>query len=547
MTFIFHRSHQCGKKHENHREGILMKRLLTLCLALVLLLPLPSALAAKPQLAPSQWVSQGPELALEVLQKSDALRQAILTSETAIGKDKKLVPGETYSKKAYYVSPQGDDKQDGRSPETAWATLAKVNKARLGAGDAVFFCRGGEWYGQLKAKKGVTYSAYGTGAKPIFYGTSLCANDPADWHPLTGTSNIWIYATRLPDCGGIVLDGGRAVGVRILPTPRPIPRGDGAYTWMKPDRPNVNFKVAEDLASNLAYFSAVGVFSKQPTTGAEQREDQGFLYLRCDEGNPAQVYGEVRLMLWGNTLLPAANAVFDNLCVRYAGSQGLYAPGLRLTVQNCEFGWIGGCVGYYREGTQPVRFGNALENDGSCSLYTVRGNYIHDVYGAGMRSHSRKVMDSILYEGNLLEYCHQGIDLSCQQPKNSRGKTGLYRDTLIRNNLILMSGYGLGSENPDQSDAAIQGYDAPSSFENCVLQDNLLYLAQTSLLTLAAAEGREPQLLGNMYLQSLSAPSLFRWKGAGYDPDTPGAAQKLRELDPTGTLTVLQDAPKPRE
>lgn len=57
----------------------------------------------------------------------------------------------------------GDDANDGLTPQTAWATLNKVNGANLQRGDGVYFERGGLWCGQLWAQEGVIYSAYGSG------------------------------------------------------------------------------------------------------------------------------------------------------------------------------------------------------------------------------------------------------------------------------------------------------------------------------------------------------------------------------------------------
>lgn len=73
----------------------------------------------------------------------------------------------------YYVSPNGNDDASGTSPENAWKTLAKVSGANLSSGDAVLFERGAEFRGTITGKAGVTYSAYGTGAKPIINGSHL--------------------------------------------------------------------------------------------------------------------------------------------------------------------------------------------------------------------------------------------------------------------------------------------------------------------------------------------------------------------------------------
>jgi len=76
----------------------------------------------------------------------------------------------------YYVDGRGgDDGRDGRSPERAWKTVAKVNSASLGAGDTVLFKRGCVWYETLRPANGkpdhpVTYGAYGEGAPPTIDG-----------------------------------------------------------------------------------------------------------------------------------------------------------------------------------------------------------------------------------------------------------------------------------------------------------------------------------------------------------------------------------------
>ena len=44
--------------------------------------------------------------------------------------------------KVYYVSNDGDDANDGLSPERPWKTLGKVSEADLKAGDGVRFKRG---------------------------------------------------------------------------------------------------------------------------------------------------------------------------------------------------------------------------------------------------------------------------------------------------------------------------------------------------------------------------------------------------------------------
>lgn len=73
----------------------------------------------------------------------------------------------------YYVSNLGNDANNGLTPSTAWATIAKVNSsmASFNAGDSILFEKGGTFVGTLNvAKSGIIFSAYGSGNKPIITG-----------------------------------------------------------------------------------------------------------------------------------------------------------------------------------------------------------------------------------------------------------------------------------------------------------------------------------------------------------------------------------------
>ncbi|MGN1127673.1 MAG: hypothetical protein ACI4T6_01815, partial [Candidatus Flemingiibacterium sp.] len=104
--------------------------------------------------------------------KTDERIKAILGSKNMV------IPA---GKTVYYVSPNGDDSSDGKTPETAWKTLDKVNNAPLASGSYVCFERGGLWRGQLQAKPGVTYTAFGEGDKPKLYRSPFNGADPSLW------------------------------------------------------------------------------------------------------------------------------------------------------------------------------------------------------------------------------------------------------------------------------------------------------------------------------------------------------------------------------
>ena len=100
----------------------------------------------------------------EFLNQMDELA-AKRKAEILGAKDELVIKGTTY-----YVANDGNDANDGLTPETAWKTLAKVTEAELAEGDGVRFKRGDLFRGAFKTKPGVTYCAYGEGDKPKFYG-----------------------------------------------------------------------------------------------------------------------------------------------------------------------------------------------------------------------------------------------------------------------------------------------------------------------------------------------------------------------------------------
>lgn len=73
----------------------------------------------------------------------------------------------------YYVSNNGDDSADGKSPETAWKTIARVNQETFVPGDQILFERGGSWentslqpMGSGTADAYIKIGSYGEGALP---------------------------------------------------------------------------------------------------------------------------------------------------------------------------------------------------------------------------------------------------------------------------------------------------------------------------------------------------------------------------------------------
>ena len=108
----------------------------------------------------------------------------------------------------YYVSKAGNDNNSGLSPELAWKTIAKINLTTLAPGSTVYFKRGDEWRERLivnqsgTASLPITYTAYGTGVKPIINGADVITG----WHKIN--SNIWgtVDPSETPGCTNVIID-----------------------------------------------------------------------------------------------------------------------------------------------------------------------------------------------------------------------------------------------------------------------------------------------------------------------------------------------------
>ena len=94
----------------------------------------------------------------------------------------------------YYVSADGSDANGGTSPQSAWATLDKVNATALRPGDSVSFRRGDIFSGGLvvgqsgTSRLKVTLNAYGSGDPPVVTGglAGTCVRLDGDYIAVDG-------------------------------------------------------------------------------------------------------------------------------------------------------------------------------------------------------------------------------------------------------------------------------------------------------------------------------------------------------------------------
>ncbi len=422
----------------------------------------------------------------------------------------------------YYVSNSGSDANDGKTPKTAWKTLQKVSEAELKYGDGVLFERGDLFRGCIKAKAGVTYAAYGSGEKPQLFAGNIDLADDTKWALMDPDSNIWKYVDKQLDPGTLVFNHGEKCAHKLIPSyigGKFVCRDDESKTF------NVYMHMKNDLDMYWHFEDKLTTAYRHPVSGADFPVPDvdgamGDLYLRCDSGNPGEVFYSIENVARSHMFFVGENSdvTIDNLCIKYVGMHGVSAGGhvKGLTVTNCEFGWIGGTIQHYF-GLDPnypeggrgtvTRFGNAIEIYGGCENYNASNNYIYEVYDAGIThqvtTNKKVVMTDIRYSDNVIENCVYGIEYFLDQVE---GEKESYMDNVvICGNFIRSSGCGWGQQRHNfHTPAAIKGWSYVNTAHTYKIESNIFDRCAYRLLHLVALEDEScPKMDGNTYIQHL--------------------------------------------
>ncbi len=395
--------------------------------------------------------------------------------------------------KKYYVSAEGNDSNDGLSPNTAWKTIDKVSSAALRSGDGVFFRRGDIFAGQLTAKSGVTYSAYGEGAKPRLYYLELNAADKSLWEATEVAGIYKLTKKQYDDIGNIVFDG--------ISNARKIYRSvesDGKFLDYYTKR---EFNTWKDLIDDLSFY----------------HDADGTVYIKSDKGNPGELYKEIRLVPRQAIVRCGNNSCItvDNLHIAY-GNFGISANPTSdgLTVQNCEFNWIGGCIQsgplqYSATRTFPTPYGNGIEIYGQAQNFTVDNCYFWQIYDAAMTHQGSRngnvACENIHYTNNVVEKAVYAVEIFYGNSDNAADIRS-FNGTYIENN-ILRKGGGFGHyARPDGGvTALIRNGILMDNTTNYIVKNNILDRSETRIIMASADGGSKAMYYDNIYVQAKEA------------------------------------------
>lgn len=321
----------------------------------------------------------------------------------------------------FYVSALGNDEADGSTPNTAWATIQKVNESLPSDGCTVLFRRGDTFYGELTLPFGCEVGAYGEGAKPVLTMLKLLnrsegwvQHNPGVWKIDLGARHTHegYTATNDANIGYIVVDD-------VV-------------------KPTLKFRLSE-LTTPWDFFCDIPANT---------------LYVRSDD-NPTKVAGNIKAAPNGAAdgtgrvlyCRSGSNHIHD-VHVTGTGGCGIGGTGPDVWIHDCLIDYVGGAE--LRDGTKR-RYGNAVENWVGVERWLIESNEIAQVYDAawspqGSARQSGYWRDMV-FQNNLVHDCSQSLEFWSTGSDSAPG----FERVVIKGNRFERAGYSVFSDaRPDQ-------------------------------------------------------------------------------------------------
>lgn len=369
----------------------------------------------------------------------------------------------------YYFSENGDDTNDGLTPETPFKSYEHILNLKLEIGDSVLFERGSLFRTSkcIEVANGVYYGAYGEGDKPKIYGSLRDYAKPILWEKCQD-ENIW-------------------------------------RTTLKTDEPAsmINFnndKYIGEWKSSRDELKQDGDFY--------HNKEEGIFYLYFNGGNPGLEFDNIEIAttaMFMHAARPewAENIKIENLCMKYAtfGPIDICLP-RNVHILNCEMGWHGGRV-FSKQDGKVIRYGNAVEFWYRASDVVVENCWIYQIFDAaitfqGQYNKQQARFTNICFQDNLIEYCCMNLEYWAGTPEDE--KTPYISNISFNNNIIRFGGYGWGGM--QRCDKAGQGmllgwqymYDDMHQF---IITENVLDCSDCYMIHLKLPKEQEGLIVHN--------------------------------------------------
>ncbi len=322
--------------------------------------------------------------------------------------------------KTYYVSNNGDDSADGLSPETAWATCDKVTEFSFEEGDVVVFRRGDKWLGGFIAQSGVSYSAYGSGAKPKIF---KCHDGKKGEWLKTDRENVWRYSEVFADDTDIAV----------------IVFNDGeCYAEKKRSRASIE--------NDLDFF-----FSTRYSD--DEAEPNFDLLLKCEKGNPNDVFWQIDISYRGgasyNSIIKTKDyshdITFKNLELRYGQDIFFLTGGKNINMSYCVCGWTGGMM----ERPGGVRFGGGAGGWLYCDGMHFDHCHIYQQFDSGVtpQYHWTEPNAGIFRDFTTTDCLFEQVEYTLEYFHTQKNvKFNGYEGLIFNYNLCRTGGYGFGDK-----------------------------------------------------------------------------------------------------
>ncbi len=408
----------------------------------------------------------------------------------------------------YYVSNNGDDSNNGTSPDSPFKTIHKVNQLLLRSGDVILFERNSVFRMDeaLHLYGGVSYGAYGEGEKPLMLGSVRDYADASVWKA-TESPAIWVIDLPLDEAGMVNFNNDTSIGWRRFGM--------------------------EELKADGDYFHDL---------------ENGVLYLYCSEGNPGKIFNNIEIATMSELFygLNVNHITVDNISFKYTTfGPFLFGNNKEINITNCEIGWVGGKV-YTKNHDGYIRYGNAIQFWYRAYDISVTNCYIYQIFDAALTfqgcGDDRAEFVDITFKDNLIEYCSMNIEYWAGQKGESFDP--MLKDIYINNNIIRFGGYGWGGiQRPDQFDQAlILGWNRHyNDMENFNINDNILDCADCCIIfQISPKEQNGLNVYGNTYYQKKTT-------GSHQHVDAVRSENKIfprNQADFEKAIAQFEDAPK---